>query len=127
MKKVGIVMGSRSDLPTVEKAADVLRAYGVEFEVRVLSAHRCPDEAREFAASAREKGADLCGVASAATIDALAERLREIRRDEVLVSATDNNPRMMPYDPSTKLEKRNIRGASQFLDSAKSVIVLGMH
>ena len=56
MKKVGIVMGSKSDLPTVEKAADVLRAYGVEFEVRVLSAHRCPEEARAFAASARENG-----------------------------------------------------------------------
>ncbi len=56
MKKVGIVMGSKSDLPTVEKAVEVLRAYGVEFEVRVLSAHRCPEEARAFAASARENG-----------------------------------------------------------------------
>ena len=56
MKKVGIIMGSKSDLLTVEKAADVLRAYGVEFEVRVLSAHRCPEEARAFAASARENG-----------------------------------------------------------------------
>ena len=54
MKKVGIVMGSRSDLPTVEKGIAVLQEYGVPFEVRVLSAHRCPDEAREFAASARE-------------------------------------------------------------------------
>ncbi len=81
----------------------------------------------QILAIAREKGADLCGVASAGTIDTLAERLREIRKDEVLVSATDNNPRMMPYDPSTKLEKRNIRGAGQFLEGAKSVIVLGMH
>ena len=56
MKKVGIVMGSRSDLPTVEKAVEMLRSYDVPFEVRVLSAHRCPDEAREFAASARENG-----------------------------------------------------------------------
>lgn len=54
--KVGIVMGSRSDLPVVEKAVQVLRDYGVEFEVRVLSAHRCPDEARAFAASARSGG-----------------------------------------------------------------------
>jgi 5-(carboxyamino)imidazole ribonucleotide mutase len=56
MKKVGIVMGSKSDLPVVEKAIGVLREYGVATEVRVLSAHRCPDEAREFAASARESG-----------------------------------------------------------------------
>ena len=54
--KVGIVMGSRSDLPVVEKAVRVLEEYGVAFEVRVLSAHRCPDEARAFAASARSGG-----------------------------------------------------------------------
>ncbi len=56
MGKVGIVMGSASDLPVVEKAINVLREYGVTTEVRVLSAHRCPNEAREFAASARESG-----------------------------------------------------------------------
>ena len=56
MNKIGIVMGSTSDLPVVEKAVAVLRDYGVSMEVRVLSAHRCPDEAREFAASARESG-----------------------------------------------------------------------
>ena len=56
MKKVGIVMGSKSDLPVVEKAIAVLQEYGVPVEVRVLSAHRCPNEAREFARSARESG-----------------------------------------------------------------------
>ena len=56
MKKVGVVMGSTSDLPVVEKAIAVLQEYGVPFEVRVLSAHRCPDEARAFAASARSGG-----------------------------------------------------------------------
>lgn len=56
MGKVGIVMGSTSDLPVVEKAIGVLQQYGVPFEVRVLSAHRCPEEAREFAASARSGG-----------------------------------------------------------------------
>ena len=56
MNKVGIVMGSRSDLPTVEKAVDVLRSYDVAVEVRVLSAHRCPEAARAFAAAARENG-----------------------------------------------------------------------
>ena len=56
MRKVAIVMGSRSDLPTVEKAAAVLREFGIPMELRVLSAHRTPDEAKEFAASARENG-----------------------------------------------------------------------
>ena len=56
MKKVGLVMGSTSDLPVVEKAIAVLQEYGVPMEVRVLSAHRCPEEAREFAASARASG-----------------------------------------------------------------------
>lgn len=56
MRKVGIVMGSKSDLPTVEKAISVLKEYGIKTEVRVLSAHRCPDEAREFASSARSGG-----------------------------------------------------------------------
>ena len=56
MSKVGIVMGSTSDLPVVQKAIDVLQSYGVGVEVRVLSAHRCPEEARDFAASARESG-----------------------------------------------------------------------
>lgn len=56
MNKVGVVMGSTSDLPVVEKAISVLKEYGVPCEVRVLSAHRCPNEAREFAASARESG-----------------------------------------------------------------------
>ena len=56
MGKVAVVMGSASDLPVAEKAVAVRQEYEVPVEVRVLSAHRCPDEAREFAASARESG-----------------------------------------------------------------------
>ena len=56
MKKVGIVMGSDSDLPVVEKAVNVLREYGVPFEIHVYSAHRTPVEAKEFAFNARENG-----------------------------------------------------------------------
>ncbi len=56
MKKVGIVMGSTSDLPIVKKAADTLKSFDVPFEVHVLSAHRTPEEARNFAVSARERG-----------------------------------------------------------------------
>ncbi len=56
MKKVGIVMGSDSDLPVVRKAAEMLSALSVPYEVHVYSAHRTPDEARDFARTAREKG-----------------------------------------------------------------------
>lgn len=56
MKKVGLVMGSDSDLPVVKKAADTLRELGIPFETHVYSAHRTPDEARIFAAGARENG-----------------------------------------------------------------------
>ena len=56
MKKVGIIMGSDSDLPVVRKAADQLTALGIPFEAHVYSAHRTPEEARQFALTAREKG-----------------------------------------------------------------------
>ena len=55
-KKVGIIMGSDSDLPIMRKAADTLAAFGVPFEVHVMSAHRTPDAAATFARTARERG-----------------------------------------------------------------------
>ena len=59
---VGIVMGSDSDWPLVQKAAETLKAFGVAFEVRVISAHRTPDLAFEYAGSAeaREIGRASC-------------------------------------------------------------------
>ena len=56
MKKVGIIMGSDSDLPVVEKAISTLAEYGVPYEVHVFSAHRTPEEARAFSSSARQNG-----------------------------------------------------------------------
>ena len=56
MKKVGIVMGSASDLPVVEKAIHTLESLEVPFEVHIYSAHRTPEEAAAFAASAAEQG-----------------------------------------------------------------------
>ena len=56
MKKVGIIMGSDSDLPVVSKAIDTLKEYGVPFEVHVYSAHRTPVEAKEVSSSARANG-----------------------------------------------------------------------
>ena len=55
-KKVGILMGSDSDLPVVEKAINVLKEYGVPFEVHVYSAHRTPEQARDLSANARANG-----------------------------------------------------------------------
>ena len=56
MKKVGIVMGSDSDLPVIEKAVKVLRELEIPFEAHVYSAHRTPAEARDFALQARGRG-----------------------------------------------------------------------
>ncbi len=56
MKKIGIVMGSVSDMPVIEKAVAVLDEFGAPYEVRVLSAHRTPEEARAFAALAKDEG-----------------------------------------------------------------------
>ncbi len=78
MKKVALIMGSASDLPTVRKAADTLDSFGVPCEVHVWSAHRTPLEVRRFAGTARENGfgviiaaagmaAHLAGAVAAAT------------------------------------------------------------
>ena len=56
MKKVGIIMGSDSDLPVVEKAVAVLKELEIPFEAHIYSAHRTPAQARAFAVEAREKG-----------------------------------------------------------------------
>jgi 5-(carboxyamino)imidazole ribonucleotide mutase len=56
VKKIGIVMGSDSDLPIVKKATDILKEFDVPFEVHIYSAHRTPVEAADFAKNARENG-----------------------------------------------------------------------
>ena len=56
MKKVGIVMGSDSDLPIIKKATDMLDSLGIPFEVHIYSAHRTPEQARDFSVNARENG-----------------------------------------------------------------------
>ena len=56
MKKVGIVMGSDSDLPVIQKAVAVLRELEIPFETHVFSAHRTPEEARAFSLNARADG-----------------------------------------------------------------------
>ncbi len=56
MAKVAIVMGSNSDLPVVQGAIDKLKEFGIDFEAHVISAHRTPAQAEEFAKSAKDKG-----------------------------------------------------------------------
>ena len=56
MKKVGIIMGSDSDLPILRKTMDTLASLEIPYECHIYSAHRTPDEARDFARSARENG-----------------------------------------------------------------------
>ncbi len=56
MKKVGIIMGSDSDLPVIKKTVDMLSDLGIEYEVHVYSAHRTPEEARGFAVNAKKNG-----------------------------------------------------------------------
>ena len=68
MAKVVIVMGSKSDFPVVKPAVSVLKKFGVETEVRVISAHRTPEEAHAFAAGAKANGIEavICAAGKAA-------------------------------------------------------------
>ena len=89
MLKVGVIMGSDSDLPVIRKATDILKAFDVPFEVHVYSAHRTPAEARDFALRARERGfgvliaaagmaAHLAGaIAANTTLPVIASRARD--------------------------------------------------
>ena len=56
MKKVGIIMGSDSDLPIIQKTVDILKQFEIPYEVHIYSAHRTPVEARDFALNARSNG-----------------------------------------------------------------------
>ncbi|MFZ3085501.1 MAG: 5-(carboxyamino)imidazole ribonucleotide mutase [Candidatus Hydromicrobium sp.] len=58
-KRVAIVMGSVSDETVMKKASDVLKEFGVAYEINVLSAHRMPNKTREFAKSAKDKGIEV--------------------------------------------------------------------
>lgn len=68
MKKIAVIMGSDSDLPTVEKAFGVFENFGVPYEAHVYSAHRTPEQAKSFAENARENGfgAIICAAGKAA-------------------------------------------------------------
>ena len=75
--KVGIIMGSKSDWPTLEHAARVLTDFGVAYEARVVSAHRTPELLYEYAKSARERGLKciIAGAGGAAHLPGMASAL----------------------------------------------------
>ncbi len=56
MARVGVIMGSRSDLPTMEKAIEMLKLFGVDYEVKIVSAHRTPELMFDYAKTAKERG-----------------------------------------------------------------------
>ena len=56
MKKVGIIMGSKSDLPVMQDAIDILNEFGIESEVNIVSAHRTPERMFKYAADAKDNG-----------------------------------------------------------------------
>jgi len=68
--KIAIIMGSQSDLETMSEAVNLLKEFGVEYEVRVLSAHRTPEEVAKFAKDARKNGikAIIAGAGGAAAL-----------------------------------------------------------
>ena len=59
MAKVGILMGSDSDLPVMKKAADMLEKFGIEYEMTIISAHRMPDVFVDYATKAEERGVEV--------------------------------------------------------------------
>ena len=112
MKKIGIVMGSDSDLPVIEKAVSVLREMNIPFEVHIYSAHRTPVEARDFALHARENGfgviiaaagmaAHLAGAIAANTMPS---RVRMRPRDIELSSWSTTPTGRSSGNPSSSIE-----------------------
>ena len=59
MKKVGIIMGNKSDLPIMQKAIDILNQFGIDTDIKIVSAHRTPEIMFDYAKNAREKGLAL--------------------------------------------------------------------
>jgi 5-(carboxyamino)imidazole ribonucleotide mutase len=59
MPLVAVVMGSKSDLEVMQPAVDILKSFGIDCEVSIISAHRTPEKARDFARGAREKGIEV--------------------------------------------------------------------
>jgi phosphoribosylaminoimidazole carboxylase PurE protein len=88
--KVGIIMGSDSDLPTMQPAAEILESLGVEYELTIVSAHRTPDRLYTYAREAESRGLRviIAGAGGAAHLPGMAAALSELPVIGVPVSAT---------------------------------------
>jgi len=119
--KVGIIMGSKSDLDVMQAAADVLQEFGVEHEVRIISAHRTPDEMNDYAKSAQSRGlkviiagaggsAHLPGMtASHTTLPVLAVPIKKNPHDH---EALWSNIKMPPGVPLATMPENGARNAA---------------
>jgi len=78
--KVGIIMGSNSDWPTMKNAADTLESFGIPYEAKVVSAHRTPDKMYRYAQSARERGLQciIAGAGGAAHLPGMVSAMTTI-------------------------------------------------
>jgi len=121
--KVGIIMGSKSDLDVMQAAADVLQEFGVEHEVRIISAHRTPDEMNDYAKSAQSRGlkviiagaggsAHLPGMtASHTTLPVLAVSIKKNPHDH---EALWSNIKMPPGIPLATMPENGGKNAALF-------------
>lgn len=80
MVKVGILMGSDSDLPIMKKAADMLKKFGIEYEMTIISAHRMPDVFVDYATKAEERGIEviIAGAGGAAHLPGMCAALFDL-------------------------------------------------
>lgn len=80
MVKVGILMGSDSDLPIMSKACEMLDKFGIEYELRIISAHRMPDIFMEYATTAEERGIEvmIAGAGGAAHLPGMCAALYKL-------------------------------------------------
>ncbi len=126
MKKVGIVMGSKSDLPIVEKAIEVLKEYEVPFEIRVLSAHRCPNEVRDFASKAYDSGFFVL-IAAAGMAAHLAGALAANTALPIIgIPCRSNNSDGMDALLSTVMMPSGVPVATVGIDNAKNAALLAL-
>jgi 5-(carboxyamino)imidazole ribonucleotide mutase len=119
--KIGIIMGSKSDLNIMQTAADVLKDFGVEYEIHVVSAHRTPEEMNEYAKTAIEKGlkiiiagaggsAHLPGMtASHTTLPVLAVPIKKNPHDH---EALWSNIKMPPGVPLATMPENGAKNAA---------------
>lgn len=80
MSMVSVIMGSRSDLPTMEKAVEMLKLFGIDYEVKIVSAHRTPDLMYDYAKKARDRGVKviIAGAGGAAHLPGMVAALTTV-------------------------------------------------